>query len=163
MKTLENTSHSHRFKRGHPPHYTSPKSEVSCLTSLLLCMADPEQDHKFVYNDQGQIDVFKSPFFNVNLEIDQTVEDYADRIIFSLAAAIEEQLAPAQWQIISKPYLHSSFSFPNSSEINKRASLHGTRNGVNTGYCQLHSNGTHATEELTDDTYTRHVLDPLMP
>ncbi|KAL0903117.1 hypothetical protein M5K25_027471 [Dendrobium thyrsiflorum] len=77
---------------------TSPKSEVSCFISFLLCMADPEQDHRFVYNDQGQIDIIKSPFFDVNPEVDQTVEDYVDRIIFSLAAAIEDQLSLVQWQ-----------------------------------------------------------------
>ncbi|KAH0455838.1 hypothetical protein IEQ34_015870 [Dendrobium chrysotoxum] len=35
------------------------------------------------------------PFFDINLEIDRTVEDYVERIIFSLAAAIDEQPSPA--------------------------------------------------------------------
>ncbi|KAL0923468.1 hypothetical protein M5K25_007526 [Dendrobium thyrsiflorum] len=66
------------------------------------CMENPELDHGFVYNDQGQVDILKSPFFEVNLEIDRTVEEYIDKIIFSLAAAINVQLSPFQWQIVSK-------------------------------------------------------------
>ncbi|KAL0907030.1 hypothetical protein M5K25_025568 [Dendrobium thyrsiflorum] len=61
-------------------------------------MADPELDHGFVYNDQGQVDTLKSLFFDINLEIDSTVEDYVDMIVFSLAAAIDQQLSPIQWQ-----------------------------------------------------------------
>ncbi|KAL0906515.1 hypothetical protein M5K25_025013 [Dendrobium thyrsiflorum] len=66
------------------------------------CMADPELDHSFVYNDQGQVDILKSPFFDINLEIDRTVEEYVDRIVFSFAAAIDEQLSPIQWRIVFK-------------------------------------------------------------
>ncbi|KAL0915097.1 hypothetical protein M5K25_015498 [Dendrobium thyrsiflorum] len=86
-----------------PPYHTSSTSRVSWSTSLLHCMADPDQNHEFVYNDQGQVDINKLPFFDLNLEINQTVEDYVERIIYTLAAAINEQLPPVQWQIVSKP------------------------------------------------------------
>ncbi|KAL0904965.1 hypothetical protein M5K25_027130 [Dendrobium thyrsiflorum] len=64
------------------------------------CIVDPELDHGFVYNDQGQVDILISPFFDVNLEIDRAVEEYVESITFSLAASIDEQLSPVQWQII---------------------------------------------------------------
>ncbi|KAL0909034.1 hypothetical protein M5K25_023556 [Dendrobium thyrsiflorum] len=75
----------------------------STLKSVVpSCMADPELDHGFVYDDQGQVDILKSPFFDVNLEIDHTVEEYVDGIIFSLASTIYEQLSSVQWRIVSK-------------------------------------------------------------
>ncbi|KAL0908707.1 hypothetical protein M5K25_023213 [Dendrobium thyrsiflorum] len=54
-------------------------------------MANPDQDHGFIYDHQGRIDVLKSPVFDINLEIDHTVEDYIDRIQFSLRTAIDDQ------------------------------------------------------------------------
>ncbi|KAH0466033.1 hypothetical protein IEQ34_006136 [Dendrobium chrysotoxum] len=39
-------------------------------------MADPEYDNGFVYNDQGQVDILNSLFFDINPEVDQTVEEY---------------------------------------------------------------------------------------
>ncbi|PKU68483.1 hypothetical protein MA16_Dca016841 [Dendrobium catenatum] len=66
-------------------------------------MADPGLDSGFVYNEQGFIDILRSTFFNVNLEIDISVDEYLDRIIFTLSKAIEEQLANVQWQITSVP------------------------------------------------------------
>ncbi|KAL0905750.1 hypothetical protein M5K25_024187 [Dendrobium thyrsiflorum] len=67
---------------------------------------DLELDHEFVYNDQGQENILKSPFFDVNLEIDHTIEEYVDRIIFSLAAAIDEQLSSIDAATTSK---HQAF------------------------------------------------------
>ncbi|KAL0911672.1 hypothetical protein M5K25_019827 [Dendrobium thyrsiflorum] len=65
-------------------------------------MADPESDHWFVYNKQMQVDILNSSFFYVNPEVDQTVEDYAEMIVFTFAAAIDEQLSSVQWQIVTK-------------------------------------------------------------
>ncbi|KAH0462283.1 hypothetical protein IEQ34_009858 [Dendrobium chrysotoxum] len=48
---------------------STPKSVVSS------CMADLELDHGFVYDDQCHVDILNSPFFDLNLEIDQTVEE----------------------------------------------------------------------------------------
>ncbi|PKU80328.1 Acetolactate synthase small subunit 2, chloroplastic [Dendrobium catenatum] len=66
---------------------------------LYPCTVDPELDHGFVYDDQGQVDILKSLFFDLNLDIDQTVEVYVERITFTLADAIDEQLYSIQWQI----------------------------------------------------------------
>ncbi|KAL0916632.1 hypothetical protein M5K25_014159 [Dendrobium thyrsiflorum] len=56
------------------------------------CMADPELYSGFTYDEQGFLDILHSSFFDVNLAIDDTVEDYVERIIFTLSSAIEEQL-----------------------------------------------------------------------
>ncbi|PKU78335.1 hypothetical protein MA16_Dca008960 [Dendrobium catenatum] len=53
-------------------------------------MADPEQDHGFVYDNEGLVDVLRSPFFVINWKIDQSVEDYVNRIFFSLTTALDE-------------------------------------------------------------------------
>ncbi|KAL0914210.1 hypothetical protein M5K25_017722 [Dendrobium thyrsiflorum] len=55
-------------------------------------MADPELDSSFVYNEQGFIDILRSPFFDLNPEVDNSVEKYVERIIFTISNAVEEQL-----------------------------------------------------------------------
>ncbi|PKU76218.1 PTI1-like tyrosine-protein kinase 2 [Dendrobium catenatum] len=44
-------------------------------------MADPEVDHGFVLDSRGDIDVVRSPFFDVGFGFDNTVEYYLNRII----------------------------------------------------------------------------------
>ncbi|KAL0913674.1 hypothetical protein M5K25_017151 [Dendrobium thyrsiflorum] len=75
-------------------------------------MADPELDSDFVYNEQGFIDILRSPFFDLNLEVDDSVEEYVERIIFTLSNAVEEQLSIVQWQ--SPPSQVKSELFPSS-------------------------------------------------
>ncbi|KAL0905721.1 hypothetical protein M5K25_024159 [Dendrobium thyrsiflorum] len=65
---------------------------------------DPERDHGFVCNSQGQVDLLRSPFFDLNLEVD----DYVDRILFTLVPSIEEHQPSGQWRIIGHPPTSSS-------------------------------------------------------
>ncbi|KAL0922993.1 hypothetical protein M5K25_007033 [Dendrobium thyrsiflorum] len=73
--------------------------KASCSIPILHHIADPEQDHEFVYNEQGHVVILNSPFFDVNPEVDQTVEEYIQRITFTLAAAIDDQLSSVQWKL----------------------------------------------------------------
>ncbi|KAL0906258.1 hypothetical protein M5K25_024736 [Dendrobium thyrsiflorum] len=66
-------------------------------------MADPEHDHGFVYDFQGRVHIHQSSFFNLNLDIDDTVDNYVDRILFTLTSAIEEHEVSGQWRIIGHP------------------------------------------------------------
>ncbi|KAH0459091.1 hypothetical protein IEQ34_011905 [Dendrobium chrysotoxum] len=45
---------------------------------------------------EGFIDILRSPFFDLNLNIDDSIEDYVDRISFSLLSTIDEQLSSIQ-------------------------------------------------------------------
>ncbi|KAL0913675.1 hypothetical protein M5K25_017152 [Dendrobium thyrsiflorum] len=65
-------------------------------------MVDPELDSGFVYKEQGFIDILLSSFFDLNPEVDDSVEEYVERIIFTLSNAVEEQLSTVQWQITAK-------------------------------------------------------------
>ncbi|KAL0919805.1 hypothetical protein M5K25_011925 [Dendrobium thyrsiflorum] len=65
------------------------------------CMADPDLDSGLVYDEQDFIHILHSTFFNVNLKIDHTVEGYVERILDTLAEAIEEQLGNVQWHLVS--------------------------------------------------------------
>ncbi|KAL0912805.1 hypothetical protein M5K25_016212 [Dendrobium thyrsiflorum] len=56
-------------------------------------MADPECDSDFVYNKQGFVDILRSPFFDLNPEVDDSIEEYVECIIFTLLNAIEEKLS----------------------------------------------------------------------
>ncbi|KAL0923461.1 hypothetical protein M5K25_007519 [Dendrobium thyrsiflorum] len=66
-------------------------------------MADLEVDHGFIYNEQGFVDILRSPFFDFTPEVDDSVKEYMERIIFTLFSSIEEQVCNVQWQITSKP------------------------------------------------------------
>ncbi|KAL0920377.1 hypothetical protein M5K25_009508 [Dendrobium thyrsiflorum] len=65
-------------------------------------MVDPERDHGFVFDNQWFIDIHRSPFFDVDLENDRSIEDYVERILFSLATAINQRQPPVQWQLSSE-------------------------------------------------------------
>ncbi|PKU87649.1 hypothetical protein MA16_Dca009821 [Dendrobium catenatum] len=66
-------------------------------------MADPELDDGFTYDEQGNVNILCSTFFDFNPEVDFSIKEYVDRIIFTLSEAIDEQLANVQWQIIFEP------------------------------------------------------------
>ncbi|KAL0913987.1 hypothetical protein M5K25_017482 [Dendrobium thyrsiflorum] len=72
-------------------------------TPLKQCMADPDLNSGFTYDEQGFVDILRSPFFDVNLAIDNMVEEYVERIIFTLSNVIEEHISNVQWTIIAKP------------------------------------------------------------
>ncbi|KAL0916312.1 hypothetical protein M5K25_013813 [Dendrobium thyrsiflorum] len=75
-----------------------------CISILpLWCMADPDVDHGFLDNEQGLVDILRSSFFDPNPEIDDTVDNYIERIIFTLAPSIEEHLPTGYWRIIGRP------------------------------------------------------------
>ncbi|KAL0914831.1 hypothetical protein M5K25_015215 [Dendrobium thyrsiflorum] len=82
-----------------PPLAACP---VAALPSFCVAFSDPEVDHGFIYNDQGRVDIIKSHFFDFTPGVDQTVEEYVNRIIFQLAATFEEQISSVQWMIITK-------------------------------------------------------------
>ncbi|KAL0915716.1 hypothetical protein M5K25_013169 [Dendrobium thyrsiflorum] len=69
----------------------------------LACMADHEIDHEFFYNNQGEVDILLSPFFDPNWEYDDSVESYFDRILYQLTETIEEQRLKGHWFIASRP------------------------------------------------------------
>ncbi|PKU79891.1 hypothetical protein MA16_Dca012079 [Dendrobium catenatum] len=63
-------------------------------TSSRICLRRPRPRR------HSQLTVLA--FFNFNLEIDQAVEDYVERIVFTLVGAIDEQLSSVQWRVVSK-------------------------------------------------------------
>ncbi|PKU66037.1 hypothetical protein MA16_Dca009113 [Dendrobium catenatum] len=73
-------------------------------------MADPEADHGFAYNSQGQIDILQSPFFDPDWEFKDFVEDYIDRILIHLAETIDEQRPSGQWQLVRRPHAPPSLA-----------------------------------------------------
>ncbi|PKU71438.1 hypothetical protein MA16_Dca004280 [Dendrobium catenatum] len=78
-------------------------------------MADPEVDHGFANNSQGQIDILQSPFFDPDWEFEDSVESYVDRILYHLAEMIDKQRPTGHWQIVSRP---STSSPPVTSPAN---------------------------------------------
>ncbi|PKU72199.1 hypothetical protein MA16_Dca006792 [Dendrobium catenatum] len=55
---------------------------------------------------QGRVNILRSPFFNLNLEIDHTVNNYVDQILFTLTSAIEKHQISRQWRVIQHPPTH---------------------------------------------------------
>ncbi|KAL0906308.1 hypothetical protein M5K25_024791 [Dendrobium thyrsiflorum] len=56
-------------------------------------MADPEIDHGFLYDEQGRVDIFHSPFFDVHFsDEDVTANDYIDRILYQRIKFVSENI-----------------------------------------------------------------------
>ncbi|KAL0905124.1 hypothetical protein M5K25_027303 [Dendrobium thyrsiflorum] len=66
-------------------------------------MADPERDSGMAYEEQGYVHILHSTFFDIDPEVDQTVEGYVAQILDTLVDAIEEQLGIVQWRLASDP------------------------------------------------------------
>ncbi|PKU85267.1 hypothetical protein MA16_Dca010426 [Dendrobium catenatum] len=65
-------------------------------------MVDPELAYGFAYDEQGNVNILHSTF-DFDPEVDRSIEEYVDCIIFTLLEAIDEQLSNVQWQIVSRP------------------------------------------------------------
>ncbi|PKU88025.1 hypothetical protein MA16_Dca007967 [Dendrobium catenatum] len=96
--------------------------------------------------NSGFVDILRSPFFNVNPEVDNFVKEYLERIIFTLFEAIEEQLSIVvnQAQGIVQNYL-SMLSKPSSfldcgDAINQTAIVN-TAIGIDCSYLKSELSG----------------------
>ncbi|KAL0927408.1 hypothetical protein M5K25_001574 [Dendrobium thyrsiflorum] len=85
-----------------PNPATSTRGIPLLLVASLLCMGDPNVDHDFYYDDQGRVDVLRSPFFDVAFENDTTADEYVERILYQLTLAIEDQLPASRWCLVSR-------------------------------------------------------------
>ncbi|KAL0915814.1 hypothetical protein M5K25_013273 [Dendrobium thyrsiflorum] len=100
-----------------PKYKIGPVTPYPLHSSLFPpCMADLELDQGFMFDLQGRVDVFRSPFFDINFEINHSIEDYIDRIFYPLTSAIGDHQPPVQWQIIQQP--STTTSLDNSSLSN---------------------------------------------
>ncbi|KAL0908164.1 hypothetical protein M5K25_022638 [Dendrobium thyrsiflorum] len=66
-------------------------------------MADPERDFSMVYDEQGFIQILQSPLFDVDPEVDHTVEGYVARILDTIVLVVEEQLGTMEWRLAADP------------------------------------------------------------
>ncbi|PKU67328.1 hypothetical protein MA16_Dca022773 [Dendrobium catenatum] len=66
-------------------------------------MADPDIDLRFAYDYHGRKDIPRSTFFNLSMNVDDSVEGYINCITFTLAPAIEEHLPIGLWSIAGRP------------------------------------------------------------
>ncbi|KAL0925025.1 hypothetical protein M5K25_003331 [Dendrobium thyrsiflorum] len=99
------TSHPRDFLKELFPLKKSLQEERKAFIYIVStkqdqCMADPDLDSGIVYDEQGFIHILHSTFFDVNLRIDHTVEEYMECILNTLAKAIKE-LGNVQWHIVS--------------------------------------------------------------
>ncbi|KAL0924950.1 hypothetical protein M5K25_005811 [Dendrobium thyrsiflorum] len=56
-----------------------------------------------ITENKERTDILASPFFDVHFGIDETVEDYVDRIPYQLTLSIEEHIPPGCWYLVSCP------------------------------------------------------------
>ncbi|PKU65574.1 hypothetical protein MA16_Dca024882 [Dendrobium catenatum] len=62
-------------------------------------MADPEVDSGLVLDIYGDIHITRSPFFDVGFGLDETIEDYLNRILPTLIDVVDEQFEDYSWTI----------------------------------------------------------------
>ncbi|KAL0920258.1 hypothetical protein M5K25_009379 [Dendrobium thyrsiflorum] len=86
-------------------HHSKPPLHLPTLSHYLdkLCMGDPANDHGFLYDEQGMVDILNSPFFDVSFGNDRTADEYVDRVIYQLTLTIEDRLPQGPWYIVSNP------------------------------------------------------------
>ncbi|KAI0507861.1 hypothetical protein KFK09_013989 [Dendrobium nobile] len=80
-------------------------------------MADPELEWGVVFDAHGNLDVYRSPFFDAGFESDEdTVGDYLDRILPTLIQVIDKHYPASEWIIDSRPSVPPNpASFPTKS------------------------------------------------
>ncbi|KAL0928062.1 hypothetical protein M5K25_002298 [Dendrobium thyrsiflorum] len=94
---------------------SSPPFVFSYL-SKQICMADPDVDHGFVFDEQGRTDILRFSFFDVYFSYDETANDYIDRILYQLTLSIEEHIRPGCWIIVGRPLLpHTPTTSPTTT------------------------------------------------
>ncbi|KAL0914379.1 hypothetical protein M5K25_014723 [Dendrobium thyrsiflorum] len=86
-------------------------------------MADPERDFSIIYDDQSLIQILQSPFFDVDLEVDHTVNDYIDRILETVVLAVEDQLGTVEWRLAADPKDTNEINMRNSDCTKDRKNL----------------------------------------
>ncbi|KAH0457398.1 hypothetical protein IEQ34_012713 [Dendrobium chrysotoxum] len=91
--------------RPYPPTPSTSRRLTRAPRGELLCpwMVDPELDSGFVYDHEDFVDIQQSSFFDLNLEFDNSVEDYVNRILFQLSITTEERFSGHQWLIVHRP------------------------------------------------------------
>ncbi|KAL0906940.1 hypothetical protein M5K25_025476 [Dendrobium thyrsiflorum] len=52
---------------------------------------------------EGRTNILGSPFFDVFFGIDETADDYLDRILYQLSLSLEEHIRPGRWIINGQP------------------------------------------------------------
>ncbi|KAH0457911.1 hypothetical protein IEQ34_013226 [Dendrobium chrysotoxum] len=77
-------------------------------------MEVPEWDYGLVLDEDDNIDILRSPFFDVGFHFDNTVEEYFDRIHITLVDTIDDQRTKGRWTIVGRattslPPVTSSF------------------------------------------------------
>ncbi|PKU84472.1 hypothetical protein MA16_Dca002985 [Dendrobium catenatum] len=84
--------------------------------SFPWCKVDPEVDHRFAYNTQGEIDILLSPFYDPDWEYEESMKSYVNRILYCLAKRIEYQQPKEPWLLVGRS---TSSSPPATSPANK--------------------------------------------
>ncbi|KAH0453555.1 hypothetical protein IEQ34_017879 [Dendrobium chrysotoxum] len=65
-------------------------------------MEVPAWDYGLVLDEDDNIDILRSPFFDVGFDFDDTVEEYFDRIHITLVDTIDDQRAKGRWTILGR-------------------------------------------------------------
>ncbi|PKU62323.1 hypothetical protein MA16_Dca026506 [Dendrobium catenatum] len=66
-------------------------------------MEKPEWNFGFEYDNQGRVNILRSPFFDVGFDFDDTVEEYLDRILPTLVDSIDDHFSVYTWIIKGRP------------------------------------------------------------
>ncbi|KAH0469090.1 hypothetical protein IEQ34_002322 [Dendrobium chrysotoxum] len=74
--------------------------EVHCPPESSFAV--PEWDYGLVLDEDDNIDILRSPFFDVGFDFDNTVEEYFDRIHITLVDTIDDQRTKGRWTILGR-------------------------------------------------------------
>ncbi|KAH0433263.1 hypothetical protein IEQ34_027070 [Dendrobium chrysotoxum] len=73
-----------------------------------------EWDYGLVLDENDNVDILRSPFFDVGFDFDNTVEEYFDKIHITLVDTIDDQRKKGRWTILGR---FTTISPPDTSPL----------------------------------------------
>ncbi|KAL0914198.1 hypothetical protein M5K25_017710 [Dendrobium thyrsiflorum] len=86
-------------------------------TNIKLHEWRTERDFDIVYDDQGFIQILQSPFFDVDPEVDHTIDEYIARILETVVLVVEDQLGAVEWRLAADPNTSTCCDMATSSSL----------------------------------------------
>ncbi|KAH0451298.1 hypothetical protein IEQ34_018597 [Dendrobium chrysotoxum] len=106
--------------RSTKPALVVAQEEIENKRAINTILDSIDVDRYEVDSDDDNIDILRSPFFDVGFDFDNTVEEYFDRIHITLVDTIDDQRKKGRWTILGRL---TTVSPPDTSPLRRRKLL----------------------------------------
>ncbi|KAH0462308.1 hypothetical protein IEQ34_009883 [Dendrobium chrysotoxum] len=92
--------------QNHPSLGKKHQGQQGTTSSISLFFTNmnevPEWDYGLILHEHDNIDILRSPFFDVGFDFDNTIEEYFERIHITLVDTIDDQRKKGQWTLFGR-------------------------------------------------------------